>query len=184
MSVDTFIQEIQTRKKNDLAELDKKLNDKKSEIDSQKKSAVKELKENYENEAKTKAEREGARIIEAGKLEAKKILFDAINKNLDSTFDVIKKELDGYSKKPEYQTVLQKLVDYSKKVLAKEIVVRCREEDKSFFGDGVEVTSTIQSLGGFVAENKEGTKELDLTFEELLRNNEDEIKNTILEKIL
>ena len=184
LSVDTFIQEIQTRKKNDLAELDKKLNDKKSEIDSQKNTAVKELKQNYENEAKTKAEREGARIIEAGKLEAKKILFDAINKNLDSTFDVIKKELDGYSKKPEYQTVLQKLVDYSKKVLAKEIVVRCREEDKSFFGDGVEVTSTIQSLGGFVAENKEGTKELDLTFEELLRNNEDEIKNTILEKIL
>ncbi len=184
LSVDTFIQEIQTRKKNDLAELDKKLNDKKSEIDSQKNTAIKELKENYENEAKTKAEREGARIIEAGKLEAKKILFDAINKNLDSTFDVIKKELDGYSKKPEYQTVLQKLVDYSKKVLAKEIIVRCREEDKSFFGDGVEVTSTIQSLGGFVAENKEGTKELDLTFEELLRNNEDEIKNTILEKIL
>ena len=184
LSVDTFIQEIQTRKKNDLAELDKKLNDKKSEIDSQKNTAIKELKENYENEAKTKAEREGARIIEAGKLEAKKILFDAINKNLDSTFDVIKKELDGYSKKPEYQTVLQKLVDYSKKVLAKEIVVRCREDDKSFFGDGVEVTSTIQSLGGFVAENKEGTKELDLTFEELLRNNEDEIKNTILEKIL
>ena len=184
LSVDTFIQEIQTRKKNDLAELDKKLNDKKSDIDSQKNSAVKELKENYANEAKTKAEREGARIIEAGKLEAKKILFDAINKNLDSTFDVIKKELDGYSKKPEYQKVLQKLVDYSKKVLAKEIVVRCREEDKSLFGDGVEVTTTIQTLGGFVAENKEGTKELDLTFEELLRNNEDEIKNTILEKIL
>ena len=105
MSIENFIQEIQTRKKNDLAELDKKLNDKKSEIDSQKKSAVKELKENYANEAKTKAEREGARIIEAGKLEAKKILFDAINTNLDSTFDVIKKELDGDSKKPEYQTV-------------------------------------------------------------------------------
>ena len=184
MSIENFIQEIQTRKKKDLAELDKKLNDKKSEIDSQKKSAVKELKENYANEAKTKAEREGARIIEAGKLEAKKILFDAINTNLDSTFDVIKKELDGYSKKPEYQTVLQKLVDYSKKILAKEIVVRCRKEDKSFFKDGIEVTSTINTLGGFIAENKEGTKELDLTFEELLRNNEDEIKNTILEKIL
>ena len=118
MSVDTFIKEIQTRKKNDLAELDKKLSDKESQIDSQKSAAVKELKEDYVNEAKTKAEREGARIIEAGKLEAKKILFDAINKNLDSTFDVIKKELEGYSKKPEYQKVLQKLVDYSKKVLA------------------------------------------------------------------
>ena len=184
MSIDKFVTEIQNRKKNDLAELDKKLGDKKSETDTQKNSTVKELKENYANEAKTKAEREGARIVEAGKLEAKKILFDAINKNLDSTFDVIKKELEGYSKKSEYTQVMQKLVDYSKKVLAKEIVVRCREEDKSFFKDGVQVGSTIQTLGGFIAENKEGTKEIDLTFEELLRNNEDEIKNTVLEKIL
>ena len=80
MSIDTFIQEIKTRKKNDLAELDKKLNDKKSETNAKKNSAIKELKDNYVNEANTKAEREGARIVEAGKLEAKKILFDAINK--------------------------------------------------------------------------------------------------------
>ena len=184
MSIDQFVNEIQNRKKNDLANLDKKLSDKKSEIDAKKNSAVKELKENYANEAKTKAEREGARIVEAGKLEAKKILFDAINKNLDSTFDVIKKELGDYSKKPEYKKVMQKLVDYSKKMLAKELVVHCREEDKSFFKSGVKVGSTIQTIGGFVAENKEGTMEIDLTFEELLRNNEDEIKNTILEKIL
>ena len=185
MSIDQFVDEIQNRKKNELADLDKKLNDKKSETDSKKNSAVKELKENYANEAKTKAEREGARIVEAGKLEAKKILFDAINKNLDSTFDVIKKELDGYSKKPEYKQVLQKLIVYSKKVLAKKIIIHCREEDKSFFKDkDIEIGSVIQTLGGIIAENKEKTKEIDLTFEELLRNNEDEIKNTILEKIL
>ena len=184
MSIDQFVNEIQNRKKNDLAELDKKLNNKKSETNAKKNSAVKELKDNYTNEAKTKAEREGARIVEAGKLEAKKILFEAINKNLDSTFDVIKKELGDYSKKPEYKKVMQKLVDYSKKMLAKEIVVHCRKEDKSFFKSGVKVGSTIQTIGGFVAENKEGTMEIDLTFEELLRNNEDEIKNTILEKIL
>ena len=100
MSIDQFVNEIQNRKKNDLASLDKKLSDKKSETNAKKNSAVKELKDNYANEAKTKAEREGARIVEAGKLEAKKILFDAINKNLDSTFDVIKKELGDYSKKP------------------------------------------------------------------------------------
>ena len=184
MSIETFIQETESRKKNDLAELDKKLNDKKSETESKKNYMVNEIKENYANEAKTKAEREGARIVESGKLEAKKILFNAINQNLDSTFDAIKKELEGYSKKPEYKQVLQKLVDYSKKVLAKELVIHCREEDKSFFKDGVQVGSSIQTLGGFIAENKQGTKEIDLTFEELLRRNEDEIKNTILEKIL
>ena len=65
MSIDTFIQEIETRKKNDLAELDKKLNDKKSETDAKKNSQVKELKEKYANEAKTKADREGAIRVEA-----------------------------------------------------------------------------------------------------------------------
>ena len=37
MSIDKFVTEIQNRKKNDLAELDKKLSDKKSEIDTKKK---------------------------------------------------------------------------------------------------------------------------------------------------
>ena len=62
MSIETFIQEIESRKKNDLAELDKKLNDKKSETESKKNSIVNEIKENYANEARTKAEREGARL--------------------------------------------------------------------------------------------------------------------------
>ena len=43
MSIDTFIAEIENRKKNDLADLDKKLNDKKSETEGKKNSAVKEL---------------------------------------------------------------------------------------------------------------------------------------------
>jgi len=54
VSIERFVEEIQNRKKNDLAELDKKLNDKKSETDAKKNSAVKELKENYANEAKQK----------------------------------------------------------------------------------------------------------------------------------
>ena len=59
MSIDTFIAEIENRKKNDLADLDKKLNDKKSETEGKKNSAVKELKENYANEAKNKSRKRG-----------------------------------------------------------------------------------------------------------------------------
>ena len=45
MSIETFIQEIESRKKNDLAELDKKLNDKKSETESKKNSIVNMMKD-------------------------------------------------------------------------------------------------------------------------------------------
>jgi len=48
---------------------------------------------------------------------------------------------------------------------------------------GVTIGSPIQTIGGLIAENTEGTKELDMTFEELLRNNEGQIKALFLEKI-
>ncbi|MCH6571729.1 MAG: hypothetical protein IH780_04080 [Thaumarchaeota archaeon] len=185
MSIDTFLHEIEDRKKNDITNIDKEFDDKKSETEIKKNTAVKEIQERYSKEAKIKSEKEASKIVEAGKLEAKKILFNAINKNLDSTFDVIKQELSNYTKTSEYKKILQKMVETSKKKLDNNIIVHCRKEDQTIFNSGdITVGSPIQTLGGIIAENKDGTKELDLTFEELLRTHEDEIKNTILEKIM
>jgi len=185
MSIDSFILEIDSRKKNEIESLDKELEEKKAAIESKKNSTIKEFQERYANEAKIRSEREASRIIESGKLEAKKILFDAINTNLDSTFEVIKQALRNYTKNSEYKKVLKKMVESSKKKLNEAIILHCRNEDNSVLNDlGVTVGSSIQTLGGIVAENKIGTKELDLTFEELLRTHEDEIKNIILGKIL
>jgi len=185
LSIDTFLHEIENRKKKDIENLDKELADKKSATEIKKNTAIKELQEHYSTEAKIKSEREASRIVEAGKLEAKKILFDAINKNLVSTLDVIKQDLSNYTKTLEYKKVLQKMVETSKKLLDKKILVHCREEDKSVFNsEDIDIDSSIQTLGGIIAENNDGKKELDLTFEELLRTHEDEIKTTILEKIM
>jgi len=185
LSIDTFLHEIENRKKKDIENLDKELADKKSATEIKKNTAIKELQEHYSTEAKIKSEREASRIVEAGKLEAKKILFDAINKNLVSTLDVIKQDLSNYTKTLEYKKVLQKMVETSKKLLDKKILVHCREEDKSVFNsEDIDIGSSIQTLGGIIAENNDGKKELDLTFEELLRTHEDEIKTTILEKIM
>jgi len=185
LSIDTFLHEIENRKKKDIENLDKELADKKSATEIKKNTAIKELQEHYSTEAKIKSERDASRIVEAGKLEAKKILFDAINKNLVSTLDVIKQDLSNYTKTLEYKKVLQKMVETSKKLLDKKILVHCREEDKSVFNsEDIDIGSSIQTLGGIIAENNDGKKELDLTFEELLRTHEDEIKTTILEKIM
>ena len=185
MSIDIFIDEIESRKKKEIADLDKELDDKKSEAEIKKNTSIKELQEHYSKESKIKSEKEASRIVEAGKLEAKKILFDAINKNLDSTFDMIKQELGNYTKTSEYEKKLQKMSETAKNTLGDNIVVHCREEDKAVFSSqNITIGSSIQTLGGLIAENNNGTKELDLTFEELLRTNENEIKNTILEKIL
>ncbi|MGB9002323.1 MAG: V-type ATP synthase subunit E family protein [Nitrosotalea sp.] len=184
MSIETFLLEIENRKKKEIGSLDKDLIEKKSKLQTELDITVREIHEKFANEAKVKSEREYARIIEAGKLHAKKIMFDVINANMQSAFDVIQKEVENYVKSPQYKKALETMVNSSKKKLGQNIVVHCRDEDKSILKDmGVTIGKSIKTLGGIVTENKEGTKELDLTFEELLRTNEDQIKSFLSERM-
>ena len=184
MSIETFLLEIENRKKREMESLGKDLAEKKSRLQVEMNLTVKEIQEKFAIEAKIKSEREYARIIEAAKLQAKKIIFDAINENMQSAFDAIKKEIENYCKSPQYKKALETMVDSSKKKLGQNIVVHCRDDDKAVLKDmGVTIGSSIKSLGGLIAENKEGTKELDLTFEELLRTHEDQIKSFLSERM-
>ena len=185
MSIESFIREIEGRKKAEIESSQNEFNEKTAKIETEKNATLQEISENYEKESKIRSDRESARIIEGGKLEAKKILFAAINKNLDSTFNIIKEDLVKYTISSEYKSVVEKMVKTCQKKLGNKITVHCKEEDKPLFSfPDITVGSSIQTIGGIIADNNDGTKELDLTFEELLRTNEDEIKSSILEKIL
>ncbi len=184
MSIETFLLEIENRKKRELENIDKDLAEKKSKLQREIDISLKEIQEKFTNDAKIKSEREYARIIEASKLQAKKIIFDALNANMQSAFDTIKKETENYTASPQYKNALETMVSSSKKKLGQNIVVHCREQDKSILKDmGVTIGNSIKTLGGIVAENKDGTKELDLTFDELLRTHEDQIKSFLLERM-
>jgi vacuolar-type H+-ATPase subunit E/Vma4 len=184
MSIETFLLEIENRKKREVESLQKDLSEKKSKLQTEMNIIVKEIQEKFANESRIKSEREYARIIEAGKLQAKKIMFDAINANMHSTFNVIKQEIEMYTKSPQYKKALEIMVNSAKKKLGQNIKVHCRDEDKPTLKDlGITIDKPIKTLGGIVAENKEGTKELDLTFEELLRTNEDKIKSFLSERM-
>ena len=184
MSIETFLLEIENRKKREMDSLDKDLAEKKSRLQTEMNFTVKEIQEKFAIEAKIKSEREYARIIEAAKLQAKKIIFDAVNENMQSAFDAIRKEIENYGKSPQYKKALETMVNSSKKKLGQNIVVHCRDDDKATLKDmGVTIGNPIKSLGGIIAENKEGTKELDLTFEELLRTHEDQIKSFLSERM-
>ncbi len=184
MSIETFIQEIESRKRKEIASLENNLQDSKSRLEAEMNHTLKEIQERFANEARVKSEREQARIVEASKLEAKKIMFDAINTNMQSAFVVIHKEIETYTKSPQYKKSLETMINNSKKKLGQNIIVHCREEDKSILKElGASTGKSIKTLGGIVAENKEGTRELDLTFEELLRTNEDQVKSFLSEKM-
>lgn len=185
LTIEKLIGEIQERKRKDLESLDKELSERKDSMKQKMDSSIKDMKDRFANEAKLKSERESARIVEAARLQAKKILFEAINTNLGSAFTVIKEKLKDYTKTSQYKKILETMVIVSKKKLGHDIVVHCSEGDRTLLKElNVSIGSSIQTLGGIVAENKKGTIELDLTFEELLRTHEDEIKNSLMGSVV
>ncbi len=184
-NLDTLILEIEKRKENEINHLETALAKAKKEIEQARETKIKEIQDHYLNEAKTKSNREAARIVESAKLKAKKILFEAINANMDTTFKTIKNEMKTFAQKPEYKETLQRMVSYAKNTLGPNIVIHCREGDRSVLGAmNVPLGSSIDASGGIIAEDNEGKKELDLTFEELLRTSEDKVKSFLLEKMV
>jgi vacuolar-type H+-ATPase subunit E/Vma4 len=185
MSIENYVAEIQDRKRREVESLDIRLAEEKKAIQIKKDNAIKEIQEYYSNDARLKSEREAARIVEAARLQAKKILFEAINLNLDSAFVIIREKLRTFAESTDYKVALQKMVGTAKKQLGPNIKIICREQDRSALTDmGVNVIKTNQTIGGVIAENENGSKELDMTFEELLRIHEDEVKSSILEGIV
>ena len=63
MSIVIFLDEIQSRKKKEINDLDKELDDKQSEVEIKKNTTIKELQKHYSNEAKTKSEKEASKIV-------------------------------------------------------------------------------------------------------------------------
>jgi V/A-type H+/Na+-transporting ATPase subunit E len=184
-ALSTFDEEIQDRKRKELAILNSLLDEKQNRVAQIKNEKLTEIKDKYENEAENKAQREFARITESARLEAKKILFDAINMNMSTALDSIKQELKNSTKKADYKKTLERMVLYAKRYLGDDIVVNCRETDIPYLKEmKIRIGSSISTMGGIVAVDNSQSREIDLTFEELLENHEDEIKNFLYEKMI
>jgi vacuolar-type H+-ATPase subunit E/Vma4 len=182
MSIGTFLEEIEENKKKKIKDLGDRLSKDKAALQSKADLAIKDATAHYSTEATIKSEQESTRIIEGAKLQAKKIIFEAVNAKMDSIFAQIKTDIGNYTKTPEYKNTLKKMALTAQKSLGRNLGIGCREQDRSSFNDlGVNITKTISSIGGLTAENMDKTMELDLTFEELLRIHEDEIRATIME---
>lgn len=184
MSAETFLKEIENRKRREIEALDKELAQEKEVLLQHKNERILELQERFKREARLQSERECARIVEGARLQAKRVIFEAINANLDSALDVIRQQLKNYTKSAQYKKTLEEMINVAKKRLGEDVRIHCREEDRQMLSDmGVTLSNnSIQTTGGIMVENNEGTMELDFTFEDLLRTHEKEIQAILLGK--
>ena len=184
MAAESLLREVEEKRKKTVEMLESEYAAKKAEVTTRANEQRKYISDTSKKEAAVLVQREHIRIIGAAKLQAKKMVFDATEKMLESNLALLKQSLSDFAGTKEYPEILSKMVAYASKRLGGNIRVRCRSSDAAILKKlGVkEISPNLESIGGFKATNTDGTLELDLTFEELLRNREEEARASILGK--
>jgi vacuolar-type H+-ATPase subunit E/Vma4 len=184
MGVDALLKEVEDRRNKALQALDAEYSAKREEVKKRTAEQVAYLMDSAKTEAVSLAQKEVTKVEGASKLQSKKMLFDATEKLLENNISSLQQALAEYASSPAYPELLSKMVKYAGKRLGGKIVVICRKQDEAALkAAGAKVVSAnLGAMGGFKAENEDRTLELDLTFEEILRGREDDVRAAVLGK--
>jgi V/A-type H+-transporting ATPase subunit E len=184
MGVDALLKEVEERRNKALEGLEAEYGAKQEEVKKRTAEQVSYIMESAKREAVTLAQKEVTKTEGAAKLQAKKLLFDATEKLLENNIAALKDALAEYAASPAYSELLTRMARYASTRLGGKIAVTCRKGDEATLkAAGAKVASAnLNAIGGFKADSEDGTLELDLTFEEILRRREDEVRASILGK--
>jgi len=184
VGAETLLGEVEERQKKALEQLEADYATRKAELAKHTAEQTTQIAESAKKDALALAEKERVKVSGVAKLQAKKMVFDAAEKMLENNILALKEVLASYAESKEYQELLPRMVRYASKRLGGDIGVICRQDDATILKRaGVKiVSSNLNSIGGFKAESENGNLELDLTFEEILRNHEEEARAFILSK--
>ena len=181
MAAESLLREVEEKRKRDISRLEAEYSAKEEEIKQRAQQELSDISESARKLAAELSQREKIRINGAGKLQAKKQVFDATEKMLENNLAALKQVFAGYARSKAYNDLLRRMVKYSSRRLGDGIGVVCRQVDAgTLVGAGAKIlSSNLNSIGGFKAESKDGSLELDLTFEEILRFHQDGVRALI-----
>ena len=181
MNSEILLKELEGKQSEALKQLQAEYDDKKKEVERGTEEERSHILDAAREEAAALSQKERIRVIGATKLQAKKMIFDATEKMLEANISSLGQALREYAESKEYSQVLPRMVRYASKRLGGDIAVKCRAQDAPVIQTMAKVLSAnLETIGGFRAENKDGSLELDLTFEELLRTHEEEVRASII----
>lgn len=182
MAAEALLREVEEKRKKTIQMLQEEYSAKKDEVAKRAAEQKSYIDNSGRKDAAVIVQREKIRIAGAAKLQAKKMIFDATEKMLENNVAALKQVLAELANSKDYPEMLSRMVKYASNRLGGSIGVKCRPADVSILKKlGVKVlSSNLESVGGFKATSSDGSLELDLTFEELLRNHEEEARAFIL----
>jgi len=126
--------------------------------------------------------RERTQRVAAAKLKARKMLYEAREARLEQAVEETKALLHEFTRSSSYPAVLRRMVSVATSSLGKQVRVSGRAEDAAALAKvaGKSFDPTPRPiLGGLVAETTDRSRRLNLTFDELLRLHEDQVRELL-----
>jgi len=139
--------------------------------------------EKITKKGKKEAERARDRIISAAKREARMMITNAKEEVIQQCLEIIREKMASMPSK-EYKKIVEDMVKDAIEEGGDYVLFYSRKEDKKIAEKlNIDVGGEIDAIGGVVLKAKDGSKEIDLTFDFLLERKKEEIRIMIAEKL-
>ena len=183
MSLDRLIEEIRLRAERELDD-ERKLGDaQEKEIHEERERKVRQLVDDGQRLAEADAARERSQKLASAKLQARKMVYETRERQTTQALDVVRQTLSAYTEDPEYPQALKRMMAFATDRLGKQLRVTGRAEDaatlRTVAGKSFDPDHPAPILGGLIAETPDGNRRLNLSFDELLRLREDEVRSLL-----
>ena len=179
MSLERLVEEIRTRAERELLEEEDRARTEEASIATQRDRRIQEVQAEGKRLAESEAARERAQRLAAAKLQARKMVYEARERRTSQQLESVRAALAGVTETDDYPLVLKRMFAFATDRLGKQLRVTGRAEDASLLrsvaGKSYDDTP-VPIIGGLVAETTDGDRRLNLSFDELLRLREDEVR--------
>ncbi|MFZ1023261.1 MAG: V-type ATP synthase subunit E family protein [Thermoplasmata archaeon] len=182
MSLENLVEEIRQHAEAELKATIEQQKAEETQILADRARRIKEIGAASQRATETEVARERAQRLAGAKLQARKLLYEAREKRLEDGLRETRALLADYTTSPSYPTVLKRMVETATASLGRQIRVSGRAEDASLLAKaaGKSFDPAPQPiLGGLIAETVDKSRRLNLSFDELLRLREDEVREIL-----
>jgi vacuolar-type H+-ATPase subunit E/Vma4 len=182
MSLDALVDEITARSQAELERLRAAQAAERQRLVSERDQRIAAIRTEQAQLAKAEAARARAQLVAAAKVRARQRVYEARAKRFTQNLADARALLEAYTESDEYPATLKRMVAAAIDALGKQVRIVGRAQDASRLAKaaGKAFDATPRPiLGGLIAETVDKRRQLDLSFDELLRRKESRVRELL-----
>ena len=182
MTLDRLVEELRRRAEDELKAETARQEAERAHLLAERDRQLAEIRESARTAGERDAARERTQRIASARLAARKLTYEAREREMGEALAQTRELLRAYTRDSEYPAALKRMVATAVDQLGRSIKVYGRAEDasalKAAAGKSFDDRS-VAILGGLIAETSDGSRRLNLSLDELLRRREDGLRELL-----